>query len=620
MSADNMNRDNLSPAKYTVGIDLGTTHCVMSYAEISEDGEPQAQQLFTIPQLVGPGQIEDRDALPSFAYLPHESELPENQRQLPWGTPDYIAGDLARELGAKTPDRLVSSAKSWLSHGELDRRAPLLPLQAPEDISRLSPYEVSRHYLQHLIHAWNQQHPDSPLHEQQLTITIPASFDPSARELTALAAQEIGLHQAILLEEPQAALYSWISGTAGDWRNQVSPGDIILVVDLGGGTTDLSLIAITEQEGELELTRVAVGDHLLLGGDNMDLALAHTVRQKLAAQGSQLQPWQLLALSHGCRQAKEQLFTELELESVPIVVPSRGSSLIAGSLRTELTRAEVEAVLVDGFFPHTPVDAPVTQRARAALTKLSLPYAQDAAVTRHLAAFLCKQLHAADDLSDIQLPEGARFLHPTAVLFNGGVVKASPLTNRIIEVLNQWLADEGAPQVKLLKGNNPDHAVAHGAAYYSSVRNGKGVRIRGGTASSFYVGIESAMPAVPGMEAPVEAFCIAPFGMEEGSDASLPSQEFGLIVGQPVRFRFFSSTIRRDDKPGTILDFWSENELEELPAIEATLPAEGRTSGEVVPVLLQASINELGTLELAALPVEGGERWQVEFDTRGEAA
>lgn len=620
MSTDNMNQDNINPAKYTVGIDLGTTHCVMSFAEISADGEPQTQQLFSIPQLVGPGQIEEKEALPSFAYLPHESELPEEQQQLPWGIADYIAGYLARELGAKTPDRLVSSAKSWLSHGELDRRAPLLPLQAPEDINKLSPYEVSRHYLQHLIHAWNQQHPENPLQDQQLTITIPASFDPSARELTALAAQEIGLHQAVLLEEPQAALYSWISGTAGDWRNQVTPGDIILVVDLGGGTTDLSLIAITEQDGELELTRVAVGDHLLLGGDNMDLALAHTVRQKLAAQGTQLQPWQLLALAHGCRQAKEQLFTELELDSVPIVVPSRGSSLIAGSLRTELTRAEVESVLVDGFFPHTPVDAPVAQRARAALTKMNLPYAQDAAVTRHLAAFLCKQRQAADELDDIQLSEAASFLHPTAVLFNGGVVKASPLTNRIVEVLNQWLADEGAAPVKLLQGNNPDHAVAHGASYYGSVRNGTGVRIRGGTASSFYVGIESAMPAVPGMEAPVEAFCIAPFGMEEGSDASLPSQEFGLIVGQPVRFRFFSSTIRREDKPGTILDFWNENELEELPAIEATLPAEGRTSGEVVPVLLQARINELGTLELAAKPVEGDEYWHVEFDTRGEAA
>ncbi|MBL4712847.1 MAG: Hsp70 family protein [Gammaproteobacteria bacterium] len=610
----------MSEAKFTVGIDLGTTHCVMSYAEVNTDGESGPQQLFTIPQLIGPGQIEERDALPSFAYLPHASELPENQRQLPWGTPEYIAGEFARELGTKTPDRLVNSAKSWLSHGELDRRAPLLPLEAPEDITKLSPYEVSRHYLQHLLHAWNQRHPEAPLEQQQLTITIPASFDPSARELTVLAAQEIGLHQAILLEEPQAALYSWISGSSGDWRKQVSPGDVILVVDLGGGTTDLSLIAITEKDGELALTRVAVGDHLLLGGDNMDLALAHTLRQKLAQQGTQLQPWQFLALAHGCRQAKETLFSQLELDEVPIVVPSRGSSLIAGSLRTELTRTEVEAILVDGFFPHVPVDAPVVQRARSALTRKSLPYAQDAAITRHLASFLSKQLHAADELSDIQLPENARFLHPTAVLFNGGVVKASPLTNRIIDVLNQWLSDEDAPPVKRLQGNNPDHAVAHGAAYYGSVRNGCGVRIRGGTACSYYVGIESAMPAVPGMEAPIEAFCIAPFGMEEGSDASLPSQEFGLVVGQPVRFRFFSSTIRHSDLPGTVLSFWNEGELEELPAIEATLPATDRTAGDIVPVLLQASINALGTLELAALPVDGSERWQVAFDTRGETS
>ncbi|TCI05154.1 Hsp70 family protein [Corallincola luteus] len=610
----------MSEAQFTVGIDLGTTHCVMAFATISDDGEPQPQQLFTIPQLVGPGQIEERNALPSFAYLPHESELPPSQRQLPWGEFPYVAGQLARELGAKTPTRLVSSAKSWLGHGEVDRRSGLLPLQAPEDVSKLSPYEVSKHYLQHLTRAWDQRHPDAPLAKQQLTITVPASFDPSARELTALAALEVGLHQATLLEEPQAALYSWISGSHGDWRNQVSTGDVILVIDLGGGTTDLSLIAVTEEDGALALNRIAVGDHLLLGGDNMDLALAHTVRQKLAQQGTQLQPWQLLALSHGCRQAKETLFSQPELTEVPIVVPSRGSSLIGGSLRTELSRAEVDAVLVEGFFPRTDIETPVVHRARGALTKLNLPYAQDPAVTRHLAAFLSKQRHATDELSDVQLPAGARFLHPTAVLFNGGVVKASPLTNRIVEVLNQWLTDDGAAPVKVLAGNDPDQAVAHGAAYYGSVRSGNGVRIRGGIASAYYVGIESAMPAVPGMEAPIEAFCIAPFGMEEGTEASLPTQEFGLVVGQPVRFRFFSSTVRRDDQPGHILDFWNEGELEELPAIEALLPAEGRTPGDVVPVLLQASINALGTLELAAMPIDGSEHWQVEFDTRGESA
>ncbi|GAA5217474.1 Hsp70 family protein [Corallincola platygyrae] len=610
----------MSEAKFTVGIDLGTTHCVLAYSELNADGEPQPQQLFAIPQLVGPGQIEAKNALPSFAYLPHEAELPAHQSQLPWGESPYVAGLLARELGAKTPNRLVSSAKSWLGHGEVDRRAPLLPLQPAEGVNQLSPFEVCRHYLQHMVNAWDQAHPEALLAEQQVTITVPASFDPSARELTALAAKEVGLHNATLLEEPQAALYSWISGSEGQWREQVSPGDVILVVDLGGGTTDLSLIAVTESEGALELNRIAVGDHLLLGGDNMDLALAHTVRQKMAAQGTQLQPWQLLALSHGCRVAKEQLFNDESLNEVPIVVPSRGSSLIGGSLRTELTRQEVEQVLVEGFFPQTPVDAPVAQRARTALTKLSLPYAQDPAVTRHLAAFLSKQRHATAEFEDINLPEHARFLHPTAVLFNGGVVKANALTQRILSVLNQWLSDDGAAPIKRLEGNDPDQAVAIGAAYFGNVRSGKGVRIRGGTASSYYVGIESAMPAVPGMEAPIEAFCIAPFGMEEGSDASLPTQEFGLVVGQPVRFRFFSSTVRRDDQPGHVLDFWSEGELDELPAIEATLPADGRTPGEVVPVLLQASINELGTLELAAMPIDGEEQWQVQFDTRGEAA
>jgi molecular chaperone DnaK (HSP70) len=611
----------MSDAKYSVGIDLGTTHCVLTYTELTDDESVQPEQvIFPIPQLVAPGQVEGREALPSFVYLPHESEIAENEKVLPWGPQETIAGHLARERGGKTPNRLVSSAKSWLCHGQVDRRSGLLPIQAAEDVIKRSPYGTTRQFLEHMQAAWDHAHPDTPLCDQLVTITVPASFDPSARELTGLAAQEAGLAHASLLEEPQAAVYSWIARTDGDWRNQVKVGDVILVVDLGGGTTDLSLIAVTESEGSLELTRIAVGDHLLLGGDNMDLALANVVRHKVSKQGVQLQPWQILALAHGCREAKETLFSNLELEAAPIVVPSRGSSLIGGSLSTELTRAEVEQVLVEGFFPHVEVEAHPIARARTALTKLSLPYAQDAAVTRHLAAFLTRQRHATDELSDISLPEHARFLHPTAILFNGGVVKAEPLTRRIVEVVNSWLQSDGAPEVKVLEGIDPDQAVARGAAYYGRVRTGRGVRIRGGTASSFYVGVESALPAVPGMEPPLEAFCIAPFGMEEGSQAELPKHEFGLVVGEPIRFRFFTSHVRREDVPGTSLDFWNEDEIEELAAIEANLPAEGRATGEVVPVYLQASINELGTLQLEALPVDGQGRWKVELDTRGEAA
>ena len=399
-------------------------------------------------------------------------------------------------------------------------------------------------------------------------------------------------------------------------------GDIILVVDVGGGTTDLSLIAVLERDGNLALQRVAVGEHILLGGDNMDLALAYGVARKLAGEGKQLDAWQTRALAHGCRSAKEQLLADDTLQSVPVVVPSRGSKLIGGSIRTEVARAEVLAMLVEGFFPQVAVtDKPIT-RARAALTQLGLPYAQDAAVTRHLAAFLARQAGATEHIDGLQgtQPEDVAFLHPTAILFNGGVLKAPQIEQRIQSVINGWLTADGAQPARLLDGANLDLAVARGAAYYGHVRQGRGVRIRGGTAQSYYVGVESNMPAIPGMEPPMSALCLAPFGMEEGTEVALDAQEFGLVVGEAVRLRFFGSSVRRTDAVGTLLDFWGPEELVELQEIELNLPADGRTPGEVVPVTLQARVTDIGTLELNAVPVGGSERWKVELDVRAETS
>ncbi|MPM52419.1 hypothetical protein SDC9_99178 [bioreactor metagenome] len=397
-------------------------------------------------------------------------------------------------------------------------------------------------------------------------------------------------------------------------------GDIILVVDVGGGTTDLSLIAVLERNGNLELQRVAVGEHILLGGDNMDLALAYGLARKLAQEGKQLDAWQTRALAHGCRAAKEQLLADENLQSVPVVVPSRGSKLIGGSIRTELTRAEVLQMLVEGFFPQAAVSDKPQTRARAALTQLGLPYAQDAGVTRHLAAFLSRQAGVAEQIDGLQgtQPQGAAFLHPTAILFNGGVLKSTQIEQRIVQVINGWLAADNAPALRVLDGANLDLAVARGAAYYGHVRQGKGVRIRGGTAQSYYVGVESNMPAIPGMEPPISALCLAPFGMEEGTEVALEGEEFGLVVGEPVRLRFFGSSVRRSDVVGTMLDFWGPDELVELQEIEATLPAEGRSAGDVVPVTLHARVTDIGTLELNAMPVGGSERWKVEFDVRAE--
>ncbi|NIF89413.1 Hsp70 family protein [Burkholderia sp. Cy-637] len=612
----------MSEARYSIGIDLGTTHCALSYVDLAaSDGDAAAQQVLPIAQLSSPGAVASPELLPSFLYLPHEGELAAGDLSLPWtASRDYAVGEMARSRGAGTPIRLVSSAKSWLCHPGVDRRAAILPNDAPPEVARVSPLEASVRYLNHLREAWDHAHPDAPFAAQDVTVTIPASFDPAARELTAEAAQAAGYTRMTLLEEPQAALYSWIQKSGGGWRKDVKVGDIILVVDVGGGTTDLSLIAVVEREGNLELHRVAVGEHILLGGDNMDLALAHVVARKLAAQGTQADPWQLRALTYACRGAKETLLSDRSVETVPLVVPSRGSKLIGGSIRTELTRAELTQILLEGFFPQVEASERPAVRTRAGLTQLGLPYAQDAGITRHLAAFLGKQVGALAELDGLPAAAhhpGASFLHPTAVLFNGGVFKSELLTERILAILNGWLAADGAAPARLLGGADLDLAVARGAAYYGYVKRGRGVRIRGGTARAYYVAIESAMPAIPGMEPPISALCVAPFGMEEGSDAALPEQEFGLVVGEPVQFRFFGSSVRRQDQVGDMLDYWSPEELQELEAIQATLPADGRTPGEVVAVRLHARVTEAGTLELEAVPRGSEARWKVEFDVRG---
>jgi hypothetical protein len=613
----------MSRPHFSLGIDLGTTHCALAYVDNSvSDGEKTSHGVLNIPQLTSPGTVEESPLLPSFLYLPHADELAPGELNLPWsGEPSYATGEMARTRGATTPIRLVSSAKSWLCHPGVDRRAAILPSDAPAEVARISPLDASVRYLEHLRHAWNHAHPEAPFSDQDITVTIPASFDPAARELTAEAARLAGYGSITLLEEPQAALYNWIQNSAGRWRKEVKPGDIILVIDVGGGTSDFSLIAVIERDGNLELHRVAVGDHILLGGDNMDLTLAHVVARKLAVNGMQLDPWQMRALTYASRTAKERLLSDAAADTMPIVVPSRGSKLIGGSLRTELTRQEVTSAILDGFFPQVNVSARPASRTRAGLTQLGLPFAQDAAVTRHIAGFLGRQAAALDELEGFarRLPAGASFLHPTAVLFNGGIFKSAILGERTLATINGWLAAEQAAPARMLAGADLDLAVARGAAYYGYVRRGQGVRIRGGTARSYYVAVESSMPAVPGMEPPVQALCVAPFGMEEGSEVELPTQEFGLVVGEPVHFRFFGSSVRRQDQIGALLDFWQPDELQELDEIQATLPAESRQPGDIVQVKLHAKVTEAGTLELSAVAPRDNERWNVEFDVRGSS-
>ncbi|MHA2813380.1 Hsp70 family protein [Vibrio campbellii] len=625
--------------KFSVGIDLGTTHCVMSFVDTHD--EDARVEVMPIPQLTAPGTVETRSQLGSFLYQPHEHEMNPQSRVLPWSSePKALVGAIARNLGSKTPIRLVASAKSWLCHAGVNRRDAFLPAGSPEEVEKVSPLRATELYLEHLKDAWNHTNPNHNLADQDVTITVPASFDPAARDLTAEAARNVGFVHLTLLEEPQAALYNWIDNSDEKWRDEVEVGDIVLVVDIGGGTTDLSLVEVTEDDGNLTLNRIAVGEHILLGGDNMDLALAYRLKMKLAQEGKELQPWQVQAMTHACRDAKEALLNDSELQSVPIVVPSRGSKLLGATLKTELTQEEVQQTLVDGFFPQVAITDHPVQRNRGALTQMGLPYAQDAGITRHIAAFLSKQANAlsasgngaeaaAQDFNPFaNMPgmpgadaaQSADFIKPTAILFNGGVLKSKLLATRLEDTINEWLLEADAEMAKRLTGVDLDLAVASGAAYYGSVRRGQGVRIRGGIASAYYVGIESAMPAIPGMAPPMEALCVAPFGMEEGSSVDVPSQEFGLIIGQPVNFQFFGSTVRRDDLAGTHLDYWAPEELEELPEIQVTLPvSEGRREGEVVPVTLASRVTELGTLYLEAIAADNGQKWHVEFDVREDA-
>jgi hypothetical protein len=596
--------------RFAIGIDLGTTHCAI--ARVDLEAEEAQSEVIELPQLVSAGAVEARRLLPSFLYLPPEAE---GNLPLPWDKKRRFAvGEYARARAAEAPTRVIASAKSWLCHPSADRRAGILPVSAPDDVERISPVEASWRYLEHLAEAYDARYKksDGAFLEQRVVLTVPASFDAAARELTVEAATAAGIEDLTLLEEPQAAVYAWLEQCGDSWRTHLKPGDVVLVVDIGGGTSDFSAIEVRDEGGELTLARVAVGDHILLGGDNMDLALAHAVRQRLEAEGVTLDGWQMTALTHGARTAKEKLLGDPQCRSVPLVVPRRGSQLVGGAIRTEVDRDELSQLIVDGFFPQVDSDARPATRARGGLTQVGLPYASDPAITKHLATFLGRQASATGGQ--------AGMLCPTSLLFNGGVMKSELLRERLRGTLNAWLAALRAPATRTLLGADLDLAVARGAAYYGRTRAGRGIRIRGGTARAYYVGIESAVPAVPGMEPPITLMCVAPFGMEEGTSAELPPHQLAVVVGEPVRFRFCGSSVRRHDAAGATFERWSAQEIAELPPIEITLPAEGRLAGDVVPVRLSASVTEVGTLLMEAVPVEQkskDERWKVELSVRG---
>jgi len=588
-----------------LGIDLGTTNSALAAAD---DATPA--HAVPVAQVIGPGEVAERATLPSFLLLPGELEVPAAQLQLPWSGPmRYAVGEFARERGAGLPHRLVASAKSWLCNPAIDRTAPVLPFRGAQrelerdmaDGERVSPVNASARYLAHLRAAWDDAHPDDPASEQDVLVTVPASFDPVARELTAVAAREAGFDRVTLLEEPQAAFYAYLAARGDAWRRELAPGDVVLVCDVGGGTTDFSLIEITDDAGNLVVERIAVGDHILLGGDNMDLALAALVGREL---GRPLDALQQRALVHTCRRAKEQLLAGAAPDVLPIAILGRGSRLIGGTLKAEIGRAQAEALLIDGFFPEVEAGARAAQRRAGGLRELGLPYAHDPAVTRHLAEFV------------------ARFGRmPSHVLFNGGVMKAPVLAARVVGLLRAWAGRD----VRVLEGADPDLAVALGAAHYGQVRRGHGIRIRGGTARAYYIGIESAMPAIPGFAPPIKALCVAPQGLEEGSTVELPDDELGLVVGETQVFRFFAAAARPDGagpvtgEAGALVDADADG-MVELDPVEKLVAADAdHTAGQLVPIRLEAHVTEVGTLELWCVARDGRGRWKLEYSVRERA-
>jgi molecular chaperone DnaK (HSP70) len=605
-----------APARYVVGIDLGTTNSAAAFVDTQADR--WILKDFPVPQLTAPSEVEARAVLPSFHYDPAPGELPSDAIKLPWTAAQdspRVVGQFARDHGAAVPGRLIVSAKSWLSHNGVDRTAPLLPWHGAADVTKLSPLEVSRRYLAHLRAAWDHAHPDAPLANQDVVLTVPASFDEVARELTVEAARGAGMSRVTLLEEPQAAFYAWINAQGEAWAAKVQSGQKILICDIGGGTTDFTLIRVRtgERDGEKVIFhRVAVGEHLILGGDNLDLALAHHIERRLKGPEGKLDPRQWGPLVRTCRALKESLLGPHAPQRVTVSLAGGGSKLIGGATPIELTRRDVQEVLLEGFLPRVDLTDKPTPR-RSGFQEFGLPYAPDPAITKYLATFLVAHRFAGEEAVHGGLDRGvgsADPARPHVVLFNGGLFESPALRQRLIDVLSKWFsgAEHWTPEV--LENDRLDLAVARGAAYYGMVRRGHGVRISGGLARSYYVGVET------GAGDGASALSLLPAGTEEGHEVVLPQRTFNLLIRQPVEFPLYVSSTRTTDRPGELVTVDAE-QMTQLPAIRTVLQSGRKSAADVVRVTLHAKLTEIGTLEMWCAEVGGDRRWRLQFDVRG---
>jgi molecular chaperone DnaK (HSP70) len=609
-----------------VGIDLGTTNTVLAYAL---PGSRQVET-FAIEQLVAPGEVAASLLLPSARYHPAPGELAAGALQLPWpalqdpgGVQDAVVGRLARLLGAHTPGRLVASSKSWLSHNGVDRTAPILPWGAPGEVPKISPLAASASYLAYLRAAWDARHPDRPLAQQDLVLTVPASFDEGARALTLEAARLAGLERLRLLEEPQAALYDWLHRHRDALAGELAGTRLVLVADVGGGTTDFSLVKVELDDGAPRLTRIGVGNHLVLGGDNMDLALAHLVESRLAtpteddrqAPQARLSAARLAQLTERCRAAKEQLLAPGAPDQVSVTLLGAGARLVGASRSAPLTREDIERVVLDGFFPRNERKEGA-KRARAGIVEFGLPYASDPAITRHLADFLRQHAQAARDALGIDSDNDAaaddgNLPVPDTLLLNGGVFRGAPLAQRLADTLSAW---RGHP-VRVLHNLDPDVAVARGAVAYSLARQGLAPGIESGSARSFFLLLDEASPA-----GRLRAVCLLPRGEKPGVEVRLAERSFGLRLGRPVRFHLVSATSDpqgQPPRPGDLVDL-DPADVVRLPAIATVLRGQAAGAKTEMPVQLAASLSEVGTLAVHCVAEDGsGQRWQLEFQLRG---
>jgi molecular chaperone DnaK (HSP70) len=578
---------------YQVGIDLGTTNCSVSYRKSDEEKYHQ----YGIHQLVGEKHLEQKHILPSFVYLPGKNDFQAEDIATPWDeSPACVIGEMAKKQMERAGYRVIGSAKSWLCHSGVDRKGNNLPWGSEID-EKLSAFEATKLILSHIRESWNydviQEVLEEEIEKQNVVITVPASFDPAARELTMEAAKEAGFEQITLLEEPQAAFYSWLENAGDTWRDSLEIGKTVLVCDIGGGTTDFSLIKTEDDGGNLSLRRIAVGNHILLGGDNMDLALAYMAKQKLEDKGQKVDSKQWNSVISQAREAKEMVLSG-KSDSKEIVVAGSGSSLFKSSSKTTLEKAEIEQVILNGFFVSCGLNDRPTKTMSAGLREIGLNFAQDAAIMKHLAEFL--------DHQDVK---------PDYILFNGSMFQSEILREKIMDCLNSWMDDA---EVKVVDSSDYALAVSNGAAYYSSVVSGEGIRIKASLPFSYYIGVQKAQMAIPGMTPELSMLCIAPKGMEEGENVELPDEQFYLIRGEQTIFRLFRSPWREDEK-GSRID-QKDDEFEEISSLEQTMEqSEGKSAH--VPVTLKSKATEVGTIEMYCVPSEGAEEEiKLQFDVR----